>query len=170
LSDFTAILVEGLFYEQDGQLQIEQDDGTHVSVVETLAPVLGQRVQFAIHHLPPDGPVPGEPGAGSCRFPGGVGCPSHHDKQPNRLLSFHLEGVLRAEPWRIERFDGSTAPIPFVGMPGHFGRLATATVVDVEAMRDSLAGMDLEALAAKGLGGGDLQEVLDKLQKAMKQT
>ena len=109
---FNAILVEGLFYEKNGTLHIEKDDGEHVTFDEVLAPVVGQRVQFALHHLPPHGIQPGEPGAGCCKYPDGVGCPCQHDRFPDRLLSVHADGVLDKDPWVLRKFDGSVVPLP----------------------------------------------------------
>lgn len=166
MSDFQAILVEGLFYENDGELFIEQDNGEHVSFAETLAPVVDHRVQLALHHLPPNGVKPGKPGAGSCQFPGGVGCPARHDRQPDRLLSFHMEGTLRKDPWRLEQFNGSVVVLPLGGMPGHYGRVGGATIVDVEKMREQLAGLTPEALAAAGVDARDLEAMLGRLRKA----
>lgn len=163
---FNAILLEGLFYEKEGCFFVEQDGGKHTSLAEVLLPVKDTRVQFAVHHLPPHGLQPGEPGAGSCRFPQGRGCPVRHDQFPDRLLAMHLDGVLRADPWRLEKFDGSVITIPFGGMVGHFGRLAVATILDVEAMRESLAHLDPTALASSGLGVADLERLLDRLRKS----
>lgn len=168
MSDFKAILLEGLFHGSASGLQVEQDDGVHVSVSDTLHTLVGQRIQFALHHLPPGAVVqPDLPGAGSCRFPGGKGCPVGHDIHPDRLLSFHMDGVLRQNPWALQRFDGSVFVIPWQGMVGHFGRLAVATIVDIEKMRDSLAGMDPASFTSAGLGSQDLEKILGKLRKAM---
>lgn len=165
--EFNAILVEGLFYDKDGSLHIEQEGGDHVAFADVLAPVVGQRVQMALHHLPPHGIDPSRPGGGSCRFPQGKGCPAGHEKQPNRLLSFHMEGVLRADPWRVEKFDGSVVHIPVRGMPGHFGRVGAATVADVDKMRDALAGLNVEEILGQGLGASDLEGVLERLKSAL---
>ena len=167
MADFNAVFLEGLFYEQGGSFFVEQDGGIHTPLMTSLTPLLGSRVQFAVHHLPPGGVQPGQPGAGSCRFPAGVGCPVQHDKYPDRLLSFHLDGVLRADPLRIEKFDGSVVPVPLGGMVGHFGRVAAATIVDVEAMRESLAGLNPSAFTSAGLGSQDLEEILSRLRKTM---
>lgn len=167
--DFNAILVEGLFYDKDGALHIEKEGGDHVSLADVLAPVVGQRVQMALHHLPPSGIDPSLPGAGSCRFPGGRGCPAGHERAPDRLLSFHMDGVLRADPWRVERFDGTVHRIPVGGMPGHYGRVGAATVVDVEKMREALSGLNVEEILGQGLGAQDLEGVLERLKKAMEQ-
>jgi len=166
--DFNAILVEGLFYEQAGAVCIEQDNGQHTTFDDVLGPVVGHRVQLALHHLPPHGIEPGKPGAGSCRFPGGVGCPVHHDRFPNRLLSFHMDGVLQSSPWRLEKFDGSVQPLPVNGMIGHYGRLGAATMLDVDKMRETLAKMSPEdlasTLASSGMSAGDLEDVLTRLR------
>jgi len=167
---FNAILIEGLFYERDANLHVEQDSGQHLSVVEVLAPLVGQRVQLALHHLPPHGIEADKPGAGSCRYPGGKGCPVRHDLHPDRLLSFHMEGVLRPDPWRLVKFDGSVVPLPLAGLVGHYGRIGGATILDVEKMREQLAQMNptamAEALAASGLGAEDLEAMLAKLRGA----
>jgi hypothetical protein len=171
MSGFHAVLVEGLFYEKDGSLFIEKDGGEHVSWDETMAPLLDQRVQVAVHHLPPHGIQPELPGAGSCRFAGGVGCPVRHDIHPDRLLSFHTDGVLQKDPWRVEKFDGSVLPLPLKGMPGHFGRVGAATIMDVEKMREKLAQMSpeamLEALSSSGVGADELAAMLERLRKGV---
>lgn len=138
MTTFHAVLVEGLFFLENGALHIEKDNGEKVALATVLQPLVGQRVQFALHHLPPHGIQAGQPGAGSCRFPGGVGCPVQHDQHPDRMLSFHMEGVLHADPWRMEKFDGSVSVIPVQGMTGHYGRVGGATILDVEAMRDAV--------------------------------
>jgi len=80
-----------------------------------------------------------------------------------------MEGVLKQDPWRVEKFDGSVVPVPFAAMPGHYGRLGAATVVDVSKMRDALAGLDVETALASGMGAQDLEKVLERLKKAMEQ-
>ncbi len=136
-------------------------------MTEALTPLVGQRVQFALHHLPPHGIEAGAPGAGSCRFPEGKGCPVRHDEFPDRLLGFHLDGVLQGAPiWGMQKFDGTVVSIPFGGMVGHFGRVAAATILDVEAMRDSL----LKAVTSPGSSGVDVQDLealLGRLRKGM---
>ncbi len=166
-TSFKALLLEGLFYKRDGSLYVEHDGGTHTPLDEAMAPLADQRVQFAVHHLPPNGIQAGEPGAGSCKFPGGRGCPVGHDRYPDRLLAFHLDGVLRRGPWRIEKFDGSVVAVPFLGMDGHYGRVAGATIVDVEAMREAMAGLDPAAFTSSGLGSADLEQILTRLRRTM---
>lgn len=164
MAEFQVILEEGLFYEQEDILFVEHDGGTRSALPVVLAPLVGRRVQFALHHLPPDGLQPERPGAGSCRFPEGRGCPVRHDQHPDRLLAFHLDGVLKKDPWRLEKFDGTEVVIPFGGMPGHYGRVAAATVLDVEAMRDALM---KDPSAAAGLKVRDLEAVLARLRETM---
>lgn len=168
MEKFNAILVEGLFYEKDGALHIEQDGGEHVLFDDVLAPVEGQRVQLALHHLPPNGIQPGEPGAGSCRFPGGVGCPVRHDRHPDRLLSFVMDGVLWSSPWRLKKFDGSATALPLKGMPGHYGRVGVATMLDVSKMREALSKMSpgdmVKAFSASGINVEELEATLARLR------
>ena len=163
VADFKVVLMEGLFYDRGGDLFVEQDEGVHRAVVATLLPLVGERVQFALHHLPPNGLQPGQPGAGSCQYPGGKGCPLGHDVRPNRLLSFHLEGVLKADPWRLEKFDGTESFIPFSGLDGHYGRVACATLLDVEAIRDLVS----QAPSVQGLGAQDIEAALARLKKGL---
>ena len=96
-------------------------------------------------------------------FPGGSGCPVGHDRHPDRMLTFHLEGVLREDPWSIEKFDGSVVPIPFRGMPGHYGRLAAATIPDLERMKEALSKFGPQTF--KGVQGPEVEAKLDRLRK-----
>jgi hypothetical protein len=164
---FQAILTEGLFSVRDGNALVQQDDGYVASVNALLEPVVGQRVQLALHHVPPNGVKRGSPGLGSCTFPDGKGCPVDHGRYPNMLLSFSDEGVLRKEPWRLGKFDGSVAVIPITGMDGHYGRLGAATIVDVEKMRESLSGLDPATLASAGLDASTIKDMLDRLDKVV---
>jgi len=167
--DFKAILVEGLFYEKEGALFIEDDKGKHVAVSDVLAPVVGHRVQFAVHHLPPNGIELDKPGGGSCYYPGGKGCPALHEERPDRVLSFHMEGVLQGDPWRMEKFDGSVVPIPFGAMPGHYGRIGAATIIDVSKMRDILMDPSIPRSVSGGMDAPELERVLERLKKALEQ-
>lgn len=165
--EFQVVLVEGLFYDRDGLLHVEQDNGAHVCIQTLLQPMFGVRVQFAMHHFPPQGIQVGQPGAGSCRFLGGQGCPVRHDLHPDRLLAIHQDGVLKTDPWGLTKFDGTTVVLPFSGMPGHFGRVTAATIVDVEKMRDSLASMGPSAFTGMDVTAQDLEVVLARLRKTM---
>lgn len=78
-----------------------------------------------------------------------------------------MDGVLRADPWRVEKFDGTVATVPFRGMEGHYGRLAAATMVDVEKMREALGQLNPAAFSSAGLKSQDLEEILAQLRKAM---
>lgn len=91
-------------------------------------------------------------------------CPAGHWKYPSRLLAFHLEGVLREDPWRIEGGDGKVTLIPFKGMPGHHGRMALVTVLDIQWMAGQMKGMSPEDLAKVDLA--KLKTMLDRLRTA----
>ena len=167
MDNFQVLLVEGRFYEDESGVGVETDSGLHLSVSKILQPLAGERIQLAVHHLPPDGIQPGKPGAGSCLYPGGYGCPVHHDRVPDHLLSVHAEGVLREDPWRIEKFDGSVVSLPLWCLPGHYGRIAGSPVIDIEAMKDQLSNLSPEALNAAlqtiGVNVEHLQETLGQL-------
>lgn len=164
MSDFRVILLEGLFYELNGLLRVEEDDGVHTSVTDALAPVVGSQVLFVLHHLPRDGVDPAFVGAGSCRYPGGRGCPAGHERQPDRLLTFRQEGILRQEPWRLERSHEHPVTLPLRGMPGHYGRLAVTTVVNLAELREKLT--SLGASAVSGMSVEELRSMLERLKKA----
>jgi len=164
---FQAILTEGLFSTADGVAFVQQDDGYLASVNALLEPVVGQRVQLALHHVPPNGVERGKPGLGACTFRDGKGCPVHHDRYPNLLLSFSDEGVLWKEPWRLEKFDGSVVSLPLAGMDGHYGRLGVATIVDVEKMRNQLLGLDPTTLTSAGINAAMIRDMLDRLDKVV---
>jgi hypothetical protein len=170
VNKFHAILVEGLFYMKGSELFVEQFHGRHVAFDEILDPVVDLEVQIALHHFPPHGIQPDLPGAGSCRWHAGINCPVQHDIYPDRLLSFHMAGVLRKGPWRVEKFNGSVPPLPLVGMPGHYGRIGAASIVDVEKMREALAKMSpeamMEAMSSAGVNAEELEAMLAGLRKA----
>lgn len=163
MSDFRVILLEGLFYALDGRMRVEESGGRHVSLDEVLQPVSGSNVLLVLHHLPQEEVDPSRPGAGSCRYPGGRGCPAGHEHHPDRLLTFRMEGALRGDPWRIEHTSDTTCAIPFVGMPGHYGRLAITTVVDLADLRKKLSTLGADAL--QGLPIEELKTMLDRLRK-----
>lgn len=166
MADFNHLLLEGSFARWGDRLRIDLEDGTHHFLDDVLNPFQGQRVQFSLHHLPPNGLKPGKPGAGACLFERGKGCPVEHDRFPHRLLSFAEEGVVEGPPWRLTLFSGRQVDIPFQGMPGHFGRLAVATLLDAEKMRSLLANLHPEQL--EGVSGDDLQAVLERLMETLR--
>lgn len=163
--DFSALLIEGLFYEGDGGLAVEQDGGRHTVVEAALAPLLHKRVQLALHHKPRGELDASLPGAGSCLYPGGRCCPADHDRQPGRLLTFHETGVLRDKPYLLLEQPGRMLPIPFGAMPGHYGRLAVVSVIDVDKLREDLKRVGPDAVNMTELTGllQNLRETLKKL-------
>jgi hypothetical protein len=69
----------------------------------------------------------------------------------------------------LDKFDGTRAMLPLIwGLVGHRGRVAAATVMSVEQMRDSLLssgqGGEVEALGAKIT---DLRDLMEQLSKTM---
>lgn len=162
-SSFNTLYLEGHFKLSQGQSIVRKDNGEEVCLLDILKPLLNHRVHFAIHHLPPKGIEADKPGLGSCFHPDGKGCPAKHATHPHRLLSFHLDGTLKSNPLRVVKLDGIEVPVPLAGMYGHYGRLAAATILDIDQMRDSLKDLDLESMAPNGVPAEDLKKLLGQL-------
>ena len=192
MSEFNAILLEGVFYLSDtpcpdmngvvcegfNHLLVHQHDGTTPSVYDALKPFIGERVRVSMHHLPQMPINPTRWGAGSCLWEGtGVDCPFGHAKDPSRLFNIAEEGVLAFDldhtknsgGWWLETFEGRRIPLLMAyALGGHQGRVAVATAMSVEQMRESLeksGGLDsVEALGSKVT---DLRDLLSRLGKAV---
>ena len=165
MEQFHAILLEGLFYEKDGEVFVEQANGVHTSFAAAMSPVVGRKVLFTLHHVPPHGVVEGEPGLGSCRYPGGAGCPARHDYFPRYLISLQVEGVFRSEPWRVESSQGSVTRLPLEGLVGHYSRVGATTVLDLARMREKMRRVDSGVLAGHGLVLVELQNLLERIRR-----
>jgi hypothetical protein len=187
VSDFQALLLEGIFYHDSdsGALMLESAKGDHVNVVEAMMRLNQRQVQISVHHLPPMPPDPTKQGGGCClwgtqpRFTthgGTTFCPFGHHKEPTKLLNVTAQGILDLRvgfyesetTFAVQKFDGTEVVLPFQHhLAGHTGRIAAATVVDIEKMREALlksGGLGM----AEGLGEriGDLKELLGQIEKA----
>lgn len=162
MGDFRAILLEGVFYKNGVDLVCIGDKGKD-SVGENLSSFVGQRVQIAAHHFPPNSSNMGAWGGGSCLWQTSGHCPAGHHERPSWLYNVSAEGLLQESEsgWDVVVFGGATITLPFSHMlPGHHARVLVATVFSVEQMRD--------IVSTKGLDGvvdsvGDLQSVLSRL-------
>jgi hypothetical protein len=171
LENFKAVLVEGLFHETDLGYVIQPDGyGPQKAVEDELNPLVGQRVRLAMHHLPPNLNNPDESkwGGGSCLWQPHR-CPAGHHDRPGFLLNVTGDGVLRRDAdrgrWHLDLLDGSRLDIPFHMMVGHIGRLAAATLVEVDQMRDSLSMDDLDKIEGLGAQLHSMKELLERLKK-----
>ena len=167
MSEFRTLLIEGYFLNStDMNLNEGLSVNLTTDVYEKLSAFVGEDIQLAIHHLPPGQPDPGKPGLGSCEWL--TPCPAGHDTDPHKLLSVHGQGVLRHEGtrWWLDRFDGTQQEFPLHLLDGHHGRIAAATVFDVEKMRESLGGAagQLETLGVKA---ESLKDLLTQLKSAL---
>lgn len=195
MSEFNAILLEGLFYLGDQplvdahdvaddsarDLLLKEVSGPPVNVRERLLPFVGKKVRVAAHHLPTD-PTASPPkwGLGSCVWQAmGGECPyGHNEHNPMDLFSISEEGVLvfdldhskRSGGWWLEKFDGTRMMLPLLwALNGHHGRIAAATALSIEDMRDTVtkAGVDsVEGLNAQAQG---LQDLLGRLAKTVRE-
>lgn len=157
MEKFAAHLLEGVFFLGDKpypdaqgfvckdfrELMVSYKNQTPVSVYPVLQALVGQEVQIAVHQCPQP-PFTG-PGLGSCLWP--KGCPYGHQNVPKQLFQLAERGVLVYDldhehcsgGWWIEKFDGSRVMLPLViGLVGHHGRIAIATIMQVEKLRDVL--------------------------------
>jgi hypothetical protein len=186
LSEFQALLLEGIFYQDDDEgLMVTPAKGPAIKVIDALLRLNERNVQISVHHLPEMPPDPTRWGGGCClweqqvdRFSthdGQAFCPFGHHKHPTKLLNVVAQGVMHYESGFypsesrviIHQFDGTTVDFQdaFSGyLPGHRGRIAVATVVDIEKMREALlksGGLGM----VEGMGGriNDLKDMLGHL-------
>jgi len=173
--EFRTTLVEGDFYLKDACLMVPYQ-GQVVNVDELLAPMVGEEIQLAIHHVPPSNPDPTKWGGGCCHYQTVGKCPAGHHEDPFRLLNVHGQGVLRHDPfdsrcsWWLDKFDGSRQDFHIYLLAGHHSRLAAATVFDVEKMREALGVAGSAQIEDLGVRATNLKEILDQLQKHIKET
>lgn len=163
MGDLRAILVEGLFYIQDGKISTDRGDFLY----EHLEPMVGQDIQLALHFLPPTPPDPDRWGGGCCMWQPAE-CPAGHHEHPDRILNIALRGVLRHEgdQWSLDTFDGKQVVLPFALLDGHHGRVAAATVFDVQAMQESLAEkFTPESLETLGVRASNLRDLMERLRQ-----
>jgi len=129
----------------------------------------GQRVKFAAHHLPPTTqPDPSKWGGGCCLWQPSGKCPAGHHERPTWLFNISLEGVLirTGEAWSVESFDGKTTALSLREMlVGHHARITSATLLDVEKMREAVESKNMtdtvEDLASRA---DDLRDLLTRLR------
>ncbi len=164
MSEFKAILVEGIFVRNEGEICVQETSEIPSLVTGKLEPLLGQEVQLAVVHLPR---LPLEPGkwAGGCCLWQPSPCPVGHHINPAYLLNFTATGVLHHEGrrWWVTGFDGKEQMLPLEQLEGHHGRIAAATVFHVEKAREALADVDLEDIGALGVKAEELRETLANL-------
>ncbi len=191
MGDFQAILLEGVFFLSEDpypdsrgvelpdyrDLLVQTPTGVR-SAFATLRTLVGERVYLATHHVPSDPIDPTRWGGGSCHWqPAGI-CPFGHHNVPTRLFNLTAQGVLvydldhalKTGGWSVVGADGSHTILPLVlALPGHDGRLACATVMVAEQMRDAAmsAGLDVESLGKRTT---DLRNLVADLSKAIKET
>lgn len=162
MGDMRTVLIEGLFHFQDGNLVTDRGD----KVVDSLVPFIGQEIQIAIHFIPSI-PLDETKWGGGCCYWQPNPCPAGHHEHPDRLLNVAERGVLRHEDgkWSVDKFDGTQKEIPLALLDGHMGRVAAATIFDMEAMRDALKDITPEALETLGVRATNLRDMLAELKK-----
>ena len=144
MGEFRTLLIEGVFYEEDGVIKASRDGSAEkVLVEETLAAFVGEQVQIAIHHLPPHPINPDRWGGGCCLWEPSGKCPAGHHEHPDYLLNVAGQGVLHRDgsKWFLDKFDGSRQEFPLSLLVGHTARVVAACLFDVEKMRESLGNL-----------------------------
>ena len=168
--DFRVVLAEGVFYEEKAEVLIRQGPVAPAkSVLEELTPLVGKRIRLAMHHLPPNLQALDESkwGGGCCLWQPAP-CPAGHHERPGYLLNVTGDGVLRYDDkgsWHLDMLDGSKLRLPFDQMVGHFGRLAAATLLDVDKLRDTLSPDDLDQVTAMSSKLGSIKEMLERMRQ-----
>ena len=162
MDELRTMLLEGLFYRRDGI--ITTDKG--VALFEQLEPLVGQDIHLAVHFLPSDPPNPERWGGGCCMWQPSQ-CPAGHHEHPDRLLNLAVRGVLGrdGDQWWIDQFDGKRVQIPFTLLDGHQGRVAAASVFDVQAMQESLSNITPDMIENISIRSNNLRDLLDQLRK-----
>lgn len=171
MGNFTAILIEGIFYHDDeGTFMVQPYRGQKACVKDTLDALRGENVRIAIQHLPQMPLDPQSWGGGSCLHQQRGYCPFGHHKDPHSILNFVAEGGLLtptelSSDWFVRSFDGIERRLPLGDLLGHHGRLAAATMFSVEDIKDKLAeaGM-LDSVEGLGSQIGDLRGLLERLK------
>lgn len=188
--EFQAVLLEGIFFlgtnpypdahgrTRDGfyDLLVQESPSKMArSAYDVLLPLVGQKVQFAAHHVPSLPIDPTRWGAGSCLWQASGSCPFGHHQNPGSLFNVSEQGVLAYDldhekgegGWWIEKFDGGRVMLPLAhALSGHQARIAAATVLSVEEMRAALeeAG-GVGSIDALGAKLSDVKDLLERLSK-----
>ena len=163
MSEFKLILLEGPFHvDSEGNLKVNQA-GSELDVSESFRELKGQRVQVALHYIFPNGPEPHKWGAGCCLWQERLQpCPVGHHANSNKFLNFVAQGVLYQENgWYLKTFEGFCEKIPIFQLDGHYGRIAAASLSEVDKMRDLAEGSSVEALGARI---HNLKDLLEKVR------
>lgn len=166
MGTFRTVLWEGLFYERDGQILSDQSQD---SLDGLLNPLIGEDIHLAVQFVPPLPIDPDKWGGGCCMWQPSP-CPAGHHLDSTRLLNVAVRGTLerRGSQWLIHQLDGKTIEVPFHLLPGHHGRVAAASVFDVQGMRDSLQGLDPDQIESIGVQAADLRDMLARLKGHLK--
>lgn len=186
MSGFHAILLEGVFYLGDEpypdvngetregytDLLVPHRDGPK-SVYDELLPLVGSKVRVAAHHLPMLPIDPARWGGGCCMFQEMGHCPFGHHEHPGRLFNVSEEGILvydidhsRSEGgWWVERFDGTRVPLPLAhALVGHQSRVAAATALAIDEMKDAVAESGMDPVEALGGKITEMRDLAERLQ------
>lgn len=140
------VLLEGVFKATDnGHTMVERQHQAPADVGEALSSLVGHHVQFAMHQVPTFPFDPSQRGLGACYVEGK--CPLGHDDGNFDLYAVTANGVLHQDPWRIEAFDGTVQPIEMGKMVGHMGRIAAASLTELEKLREAAAQLSTQIQA-----------------------
>jgi hypothetical protein len=143
------MLLEGQFRKDpDGTVWVDAPpdrNGNLMTVTASLQALIGHHVQFAMSHLPSLPLDSTRRGLGSCNW-GDAPCPFGHTVDMFDIYTVTAQGTLehdptQTNPWSIVSFDGTTTEIRLDWMVGHNGRIACASITELEKLRESVATM-----------------------------
>ena len=165
--DLRTLLIEGLWYQQDGIFKVCRKDGGDVAVGDAFQPLLGLDVLVSVHHLPPTPIDSARWGGGCCHWEASGNCPAGHHNTPDKIFTLSGQGVLAKDEneWFFEK-DGVRTQIPLHFLDGHDARLVMITTIKPADLTSKPITPD--SVDALGSQISDLKDMLTQLQDVFK--
>jgi hypothetical protein len=155
--DLRSLLLEGLWYLQDGVLKVQNKDGEDIVVFDALEPLLNTEVLITMHHFPPNPPDMTKWGGGCCHWENTGNCPAGHQDRPDKIFTLSCEGVLvkDAENWYCEK-EQERSPLPFHLLEGHDARLVMITsfkksLFEIPTTPNAISEMETQIVNLRGM-------------------
>jgi hypothetical protein len=128
------VVLNGVFYEEDGKLMVSDEELGTLSVDDELSPCEGLLVHFVAHHCPPEPPQPDRWGGGSCLLEPTGRCHCGHHERPKWLYEIKTAGLLfrYSEQWFVK---GQTPHDLHLGfLVGHYGQILCTAFPDPDGL------------------------------------
>jgi hypothetical protein len=131
-TQFSSILLEGLFYEKEGLLMVNSD-GQDQDVLAKIQPLQNLDVHLAVHHVLDKAAPASSWGQGCCKWQPSGHCPAGHHVEPHKLLVWSAAGILKVgDGWTV-----GDRKVPLYALPGHQARMVGLTKFDPERIGTS---------------------------------